>query len=331
MSKAVILDGAQGTELERRGLDLSHSHLWSSQLLLDDPAVIREIHLDYLRAGADVITTVTYQASIAGLERSGLTGDAISAVLRSAVTLAAEARSTFMSEQASAQGKSSDMRVRPLIAYSCGSYGACLSDGSEFHGNYAESVSIQELKDFHRMRIEPVRNDPNIDLLAFETVPCLKEAIAIAELLQEEKYSFPAWVSFSCKSATETCHGEGFAEGCVPAVASCPHIVAVGVNCLTPVHASALLSAAALKLKQLEESVTGDRLLLLCYPNSGEDYDAGHRCWVGEAASLARPEAFATEAERWVRECGLSMVGGCCRTTPEHIRAVRAAVISASR
>lgn len=143
-----------------------------------------QIHLDYLRAGADVITTVTYQASIAGLEKSGLTGDAITDVLRSAVTLAAEARSTFMSEQASAEGKSSDVRVRPLIAYSCGSYGACLSDGSEFHGNYAESVSIQELKDFHRMRIEPVRNDPNVDMLAFETVPCLKEAIAIAELMQ---------------------------------------------------------------------------------------------------------------------------------------------------
>lgn len=137
-----------------------------------------------------MITTVTYQASVAGLEKSGLTGDAISIVLRLAVTLAAEARTAFMAEEQAESGTTSatqgaaGQRLRPLIAYSCGSYGACLSDGSEFHGNYAEHVSIQELKDFHRARIQPIRDDPNVDLLVFETVPCLKEAVAISELLQ---------------------------------------------------------------------------------------------------------------------------------------------------
>lgn len=58
----IILDGAMGTEIERRGVSFSpSSRLWSSQLLLDDPGLLRQIHLDYLRAGADVITTATYQ------------------------------------------------------------------------------------------------------------------------------------------------------------------------------------------------------------------------------------------------------------------------------
>ncbi len=58
---AIILDGAMGTEIERRGIDLTGSRLWSAQLLIDNPDVIRDIHLDYLRAGADVITTASYQ------------------------------------------------------------------------------------------------------------------------------------------------------------------------------------------------------------------------------------------------------------------------------
>ncbi len=48
----VILDGAQGTELERRGVDLAGSRLWSAQLLIDNPELVRDVTLDYLRAGS---------------------------------------------------------------------------------------------------------------------------------------------------------------------------------------------------------------------------------------------------------------------------------------
>lgn len=78
-------------------------------------------------------------------------------------------------------------RRRPLIAYSCGSYGAYLADGSEFQGDYADSVSTDALIEFHRARLDPVRSRHEIDLIAFETVPCLKEAEAIVELLRRER------------------------------------------------------------------------------------------------------------------------------------------------
>src|SRR5207248_9601103 len=66
----IILDGGLATELERRGADL-RDPLWSARLLLEQPALIRQVHLDYFRAGADVATTASYQATVPGLEARG--------------------------------------------------------------------------------------------------------------------------------------------------------------------------------------------------------------------------------------------------------------------
>ena len=63
--RVLILDGALATELERRGADLKDP-LWSAKCLLERPDIIREVHLDYLRAGADIVTTATYQATFEG-------------------------------------------------------------------------------------------------------------------------------------------------------------------------------------------------------------------------------------------------------------------------
>ena len=68
----VVLDGGLATALERRGHDLRDA-LWSARLLLDDPGAIETIHVDYLRAGADYITTSAYQATVSGLQQKGVT------------------------------------------------------------------------------------------------------------------------------------------------------------------------------------------------------------------------------------------------------------------
>src|SRR5450631_3318858 len=87
----VILDGALATELERRGADL-RDPLWSAKLLLENPALIRDVHLDYFAAGADVATTASYQATIPGLMQRGLDRQQAADVLRLSVTLARQAR-----------------------------------------------------------------------------------------------------------------------------------------------------------------------------------------------------------------------------------------------
>src|SRR5438445_13611691 len=93
-SGVVILDGGLATELERRGADL-RDPLWSAKLLLENPALIRQVHRDYLEAGADVVTGASYQASFEGLARRGLSRQEAAQALRLSVRLALEARDDF--------------------------------------------------------------------------------------------------------------------------------------------------------------------------------------------------------------------------------------------
>ncbi|RME58217.1 MAG: homocysteine S-methyltransferase, partial [Caldilineae bacterium] len=127
----VILDGALATELERRGADLNDP-LWSAKVLLENPAMIRQLHYDYFVAGADVAITATYQASFEGFMARGLSQAEAADLMLLSVRLAQEARDAFWAEPANRTG-----RLRPLVAASIGCYGAFLADGSEYRGDYA--------------------------------------------------------------------------------------------------------------------------------------------------------------------------------------------------
>ena len=142
----VILDGALATELERRGADLRDG-LWSARLLIDRPRLIREVHLDYFEAGADVATTASYQASFEGFARRGIGPDAAAGLMVESVALACSAREEFWSRDSNRIG-----RRRPLVAASLGPYGAMLADGSEYRGRYA--VDDAELAAHHRPRLD---------------------------------------------------------------------------------------------------------------------------------------------------------------------------------
>ena len=218
----VMLDGGLSTELERRGANLDHE-LWSSLVLIETPELLSEAHAAYLDAGADIIATATYQASLDGFMRAGLGRNESLAIMQNAVNLALQARDHFWDVQGN------DQRTKPLVAASLGPYGACLHDGSEYHGNY--EMGLQQLVDFHRPRVAALAGC-GADLFAFETIPSLLEGQAITELLKE----FPdieAWISFSCRNGTEVAHGESFAE-CVDLASSSGQFLAVGANCTPP-------------------------------------------------------------------------------------------------
>ncbi|KAF5834040.1 Homocysteine S-methyltransferase [Dunaliella salina] len=349
----LLLDGALGTELERRGASLK-TRLWSAALLCgteEQKELVRQVHLDYLRAGSDIITTASYQISHAAFQQEmGLSSTEAAACSRRAVDLAASAREQFCRERAQQEPR------QPFIAFSCGPFGASLGDGSEYSGNYADYMSESELAQHHRQVIEPILDDPRVDMLCFETIPCLKEALAIANLLEELRPVKPAWMSLSCKSSTSICHGELFAEEVIPALWPCTHLTAVGVNCVRPPFVSQLLQDAHAKIQQLQQqeveaqqgregtqqgqsdSMGGsgscssrcrnaEALALVCYPNSGEGWDEEKRAWV-ESPEAAGPQSFAAQARSWVAAGGgaLRILGGCCRTTPEHIQCMRNAL-----
>lgn len=292
----VVLDGGLATELERRGADLNDP-LWSARLLIEQPELIRDVHLDYYRAGADVATTASYQATFEGLAARGLDRDAAAALLHKSVTLAIEARDRFRSESATRADR------RPLVAASIGPYGAMLANGAEYRGHYG--LSEQALMDFHRPRMAVLAGS-GADVFACETLPCEIEAIALAKLLREFPH-MPAWISFSCRDGLHVCEGQRIAE-CAALLEPFDQVAAIGVNCTAPQHVESLLA----------ELGKATRKPLVAYPNSGERYDPSTKSWQG----CATPLEFAQQAARW-RRAGARLIGGCCRTTPANIRAVR--------
>ncbi|HJR36569.1 MAG TPA: homocysteine S-methyltransferase [Gemmatimonadales bacterium] len=296
----VVLDGGLATELERRGADLADP-LWSARQLVEGPDFIREVHEAYFAAGADVAVSASYQASIAGFAARGIGFQDAVRLMALSVELAKEARERFWNDPSRAGG-----RAWPLVAASIGPYGASLADGSEYRGNYG--VSRQELADFHRPRLAAVMT-ARPDLLAIETIPSAEEAVLVLELLAPWP-EIRAWVSFTCQDSSRIGEGTPVADA-IAAVAGHPLVAAVGFNCVPPSLAEELLAGAA--------RVTARPLVI--YPNSGERWDAGRRRWIpGEG-----PFDFGAGARRW-RERGARLIGGCCRTGPETIRAIRASL-----
>lgn len=294
----LVLDGGLATELERAGFDLAHP-LWSARLLRERPEAIAAVHRAYLDAGADCITTASYQATVEGFRREGATTAEAEAFLRRSVSLAVAVRDAFWAEAGREPG-----RARPLVAASIGPYGAYLANGSEYTGEYDRDEA--GLVAFHRDRMQ-LLVDAGPDLLACETIPSAVEARALARLLAERPGA-RAWVSFSCRDGSRLCDGTSFADS-VRAVAELPQVMAVGVNCTAPSHVEDLLRAAA--------AVTAKPLV--AYPNSGETYDAAAKAWRG----LVDPADWGARGRAW-RAAGARLVGGCCRTGPDHIRALRA-------
>lgn len=209
--RPVVLDGGLATELERRGHDLS-SALWSARLLRDDPQAVVDVHRVFVAAGAEVVTSASYQASFEGL------GQDTEPLLRRSVELARDSGARW-------------------VAASVGPYGAMLADGSEYRGDYG--LSVAKLREWHRPRLE-VLADAGADVLAVETIPCLAEVEALCAEL--DRLSVPAWLSISC-SGTATRAGEPAGEAFAMA-GSCAAVVAVGVNCTAPADVAGLLRLA---------------------------------------------------------------------------------------
>lgn len=302
----VILDGGLATELGRRGHDLDHP-LWSARvgLLLKRPEAIRQVHLSYLEAGADCIISASYQASLPGFQAEGLPVKQAKSLIKKTVALASEARDEFLENFGNHLGQ----RLHPLVAASVGPYGAYLADGSEYLGDYG--VSSDELRAFHEPRWQALV-ETAADLIACETIPSFQEAEVLLKIMQQTPH-IPAWISFSCRDGEHISDGTPVAD-CAALFADCDQVIAVGVNCTAPRFISALI-------EQVRKGAPNKPVV--AYPNSGENYDATRRVWVG----ISDPVDFAKAACEW-RAKGAALIGGCCRTGPEHIKTMRRALLS---
>jgi homocysteine S-methyltransferase len=282
----IVLDGGLSNALAERGHALTDD-LWTARLLRDAPQEVAAVHRAYFSAGAQVATTASYQASVGGFERSGMTRAEAEGLITRSVTVAREVRD----EVVAASGD----RAPRLVAASVGPYGAVLADGSEYRGRYGESR--RALRDFHGPRMELLAS-AGPDLLALETIPDLDEVAVLLDLVDE--LGVPAWLS--CTIVGDRLRDGRPAADAFALAADRAHIVAVGVNCCAPGDA----------LPAVRSAVEMSGKPAIAYPNSGETWDGAARRWTGE------PGFDATLAASWA-EAGARFIGGCCRVGPAAI------------
>lgn len=242
----MVLDGGLSTALEALG-HRPAGPLWTAQLLIDNPRRVVDAHRLFVAAGADVVISSSYQASVEGFVAGGLS------VRDARLALAA---TTSLARDAGAD----------VVASSVGPFGAVLGDGSEYHGRYVAGWS--EVRRFHRRRLE-VLVDTGPDVMAIETIPSVAEAEIVLEVLASLGAP-PAWLSMACRDGQHTCAGDDIVD-IAGAVANYPATIAVGVNCVAPEFVDSLLT-------HLGEVCP---LPLVAYPNLGQQWDAHSERWVG--------------------------------------------------
>ncbi|MEU0161626.1 homocysteine S-methyltransferase [Streptomyces sp. NPDC006261] len=282
----VLLDGGLSNQLEAQGCDLADA-LWSARLLADAPEQVEAAHLAYLRAGAQVLITASYQATFEGFGRHGIGPERTGALL---------ARSVELARRAAGAARRADPGREVWVAASVGPYGAMLADGSEYRGRYG--LTVPELERFHRPRVAALA-EAGPDVLALETVPDVDEAEAVVRVAEET--GLPIWLSYSVAGG-RTRAGQPLEEAFAVA-AGRERVVAVGVNCCDPAEAEEAVRVAV--------EVTGKPAVV--YPNSGEGWDAEGRGWTG--ASTFDPG----RVRAWTG-AGARLVGGCCRVGPDRIK-----------
>ncbi|XP_012063935.1 PREDICTED: homocysteine S-methyltransferase 1-like [Atta cephalotes] len=305
-----ILDGGFSGQLSRHvNAKIDGDPLWTARFLKTNVDAIYATHLDFLRAGADIIETNTYQASVSGMMKYlNISEHESLNLFNTSVNLARKAIDDYIREE------SIPFESRPMVAGSCGPYGAYLHNGSEYTGSYGKNISRQELIDWHRPRVKALLN-AGTDLLAFETIPCVEEAEAILELLKEYPHA-RAWLSFSCRDGQFMSDGSVFQNTAVRCYRTLPlQIIAVGVNCIDPKYVTPLL-------KGINESASSEQnfIPLIVYPNRGGSYSTS-----GEWIAVQDDHSLNLPISEWL-DLGIRYIGGCCKIFAEDIKLIRSEV-----
>ena len=282
-----VLDGGLSFPLEEKKI-LMNTNLWTAELLISNPELIREVHINYIDSGAQIITTSSYQASFKSLKKRGYTEIQSKNIILKSVEILEEIKKNY------------DNKI--IIAASIGPYGSYLADGSEYVGNY--NISKEYFFNFYKKKID-LLDSSNVDVLAFETIPSYKEAKVIAKILKGTKKQ--SWISFSCKNEKEISDGTKL-EKCCEYLNNHTKIFGVGVNCTSPKYISKLISILKRKLKNKK---------IIIYPNSGEIYDGKNKNWIGN-----NNRTFESYIDEWLN-LGVDILGGCCRVGPKEIRKIK--------
>ena len=285
-----LLDGAMGTELERRGVNVPLP-LWSADALRSAPDTVQKIHEDYIRAGADILTAATFRTTKRTMAKAGLKPDEAGRLTALAVSLAREARTAV------AAGRDTGREIWIAGAL------APLEDCYRPQAAPGQAEATPEHTAQARSLVEA-----GADILLIETMNTIAEACAAATAAAST--GVPFLVSFICADPVSILSGESLADAARAVDAFVP--AAILVNCTPPDIVGGCLDTLARSV----QTPIG------CYPNAGgTDFDTQE--W--ELDTRESPEGLARLASGWIRS-GALILGGCCGTGPEHIKALRAAL-----
>jgi methionine synthase / methylenetetrahydrofolate reductase(NADPH) len=285
-NRPVLADGAMGTVLYARGIFINRCY---DELNLSDPNLILSIHEEYLQAGAEILETNTFGANRFRLTRHGLASK-VADINAAGVRLARQAVEHLQEKQAG-------------TAYVAGSVGPL--------GVRLEPLGKTGLEEARAAFSEQIRAlaDAGVDLLIIETMPALNEAREALLAAQETAPNLPVLVMVTVDDESNCLDGSSPQQAA--ALLTEWGAGAIGVNCST--GPSTVLTA----IEAMRSSTT---LPLAAMPNAGMP-----RAIEGRNIYLCSPEYMASFARKAIA-AGAQIVGGCCGTTPNHIRAMRSAM-----
>lgn len=282
--RRVLIDGATGTEIERRGVT-PIDDAWSSSGALDGPDVVREVHEDYLRAGARVVISNTFSTSMHALADAGI-DDRFEMLNRHGVELACAARDNVGAPAVVAAGIThwSWTRIFPPL-------------------NVLRDNAIAQAK---------IMAAAGADMFILEMMSDVDRMSAILDAT--EQAGLPAWVGFSCAidgedtstpGTARLLHGPTLAEG----VASLEHR---DVPVVMIMHTEVADVDPCLDV--LDDAWSGPTGV---YAHSGHFVNPN---WIFNG--VISPAGYAAASRRWL-DRGVQVIGGCCGIGPEHIELLR--------
>ena len=298
----VIFDGAYGTEIQKAGLskdDFGGYEGCNEYLNIVRPDVIENIHIKYLEAGAHAIETNTFGGSRTKLDEFGL-GDRVLEINKAAAALARQAINRFNDD-------------RPRFVCGCIGPTGFLPSSSD---KELSNISFDKLVDIFREQATALI-DGGADILLIETSQDLLEVraaiYAIRKLAKSLKRRIPLQVQITMDSGGKMLLGSDISAflGAVQAMGA----DVVGLNCSSGPDEMTPWINQLLELSTLPVSML---------PNAGLPSNVD-----GKAVYKMGPQEFAEKVSAFVKK-GVAVVGGCCGTTPDHIRALSQALVRAT-
>jgi S-methylmethionine-dependent homocysteine/selenocysteine methylase len=289
-----IIDGGVGTELQRRGVPM-HPDCWCATAHMTDPEMLLGIHRDYIDVGATVISTNTFLARRHILAQCGAVD--VAAVNRSAVELAREARDEFANPELLVAGSLSTLP--PL------EQADEMPRGEQAERDFREQVELLVAA--------------GVDLLLVEMLIDSQSAASILSACCDS--GLPVWAGLSAmRSDDDDCLMTYRRPGKFSAM---PHETfenLIQTVCEFPVEMLGVMHTdLEVMVPALSEVATQWDGPMLAYAKFGINDEQG---W--QIDTPVAPEAFADQAMYWAEHFNARLIGGCCGTQPEHIRAIRA-------